>query len=150
MSKQRDKAALTEALHVTVYKSTSALGRASSLMTCLVVSAACIIVAKTLCHHRIVCFGTAAIHVRCVMVTCSDSVGAWRFRVLRWMLLFQVGRALLVSVLDLEGCNPWSRLSSSCFGTVQNLRTWMIATIKVCLLLYLSQYAHPVEAHTVD
>lgn len=45
----------------------------------------------------------------------------------------QVGRALLITVLDMEDANPCSRVPRSPFRTVQAVRHWLLATIKVGL-----------------
>ena len=43
----------------------------------------------------------------------------------------QAGRALLITIADMEGCNPCSRVPHSSYGSVQGVRDWLIASIKV-------------------
>lgn len=43
----------------------------------------------------------------------------------------QVGRALLITLLDMEDANPCSRVPRSPFRSVQGARDWLLATIKV-------------------
>ncbi|KAK3750638.1 hypothetical protein QZH41_012825 [Actinostola sp. cb2023] len=42
----------------------------------------------------------------------------------------EVGRALVVSVLDMTNCNPWSRLPTSEFSSVEGVRNWVRRFIK--------------------
>ena len=53
----------------------------------------------------------------------------------------QVGRALLVTIADLEGCNPWSRVSQSPFSSVQGVRDWLLACIKQSATWQLTAFA---------
>lgn len=57
------------------------------------------------------------------------------------MISMQVGRALLVTIADLEGCNPWSRVPQSTFGSVQGVRDWLLASIKQSATRQLSAFA---------
>ena len=53
----------------------------------------------------------------------------------------QVGRALLVTIADLEGCNPWSRVPQSPFNSVQGVRDWLLACIKQSATRQLTAFA---------
>ena len=45
----------------------------------------------------------------------------------------QAGRALLTSIADLSNCNAWSRIPQSPYGSMDSVRSWLLACIKVCL-----------------
>jgi hypothetical protein len=43
---------------------------------------------------------------------------------------YEVGRAIVVSLLDMEQLNPWSRVAQTNFGTVNGVRSWIQRSIK--------------------
>ncbi|KAM9316913.1 cytosolic carboxypeptidase-like protein 5 [Gastrophryne carolinensis] len=45
-------------------------------------------------------------------------------------LFEQVGRAVAIAALDLEECNPWSRLIMSEYNSLANLRAWMLKHVR--------------------
>jgi len=41
------------------------------------------------------------------------------------VLLSQIGRSLAVSVLDMNNLNPWTRLPTSEFGSLEGVKNWV-------------------------
>ena len=46
-------------------------------------------------------------------------------------ILQSVGRALVVTIMDLIGCNPWSRLPNTEFRSIEGVRKWALEFAKV-------------------
>ncbi|XP_053566965.1 cytosolic carboxypeptidase-like protein 5 [Bombina bombina] len=45
-------------------------------------------------------------------------------------LFEQIGRAVAISALDMEDCNPWSRLIMSEYNNLTNVRAWMLKHVR--------------------